>query len=219
MHELAHFGRILIPDVSEDIGHTIAHFLYTGAYETIDSPLDQDILPSVREYQRSIEVYHIALRYQIEGLRVLAREHLEYFGNGMETVERLRPIRRAFSKPSQHETWLPNHVKDILRRSFMSSKSKFSPDIMRLCENGDAFSMVIMRSMIEVLSAQVERLEGPSQSFAYSTLRLPLFHYKKMEEKPEKLPEEGVSSGGNESDATYDSMVPDSKLPQLRTPS
>lgn len=34
-------AHIELSDIHEDVGHTLVHFLYSGTYETINSPLDQ----------------------------------------------------------------------------------------------------------------------------------------------------------------------------------
>jgi hypothetical protein len=59
-------------NVDEDVGHTVVHFLYTGGYETVSSPLDESILDLAREYKRSVLVYHALRTWGPTDLKVLA---------------------------------------------------------------------------------------------------------------------------------------------------
>jgi len=51
---------VTLSDIHGDVGHTLVHFLYSGTYETINSPLEKNISYLEREYQRSVLIYHVA---------------------------------------------------------------------------------------------------------------------------------------------------------------
>ncbi|EGE86661.2 hypothetical protein BDDG_09608 [Blastomyces dermatitidis ATCC 18188] len=70
---------ITLPDVDEDIGHTLVHFLYTGIYETLGSAPDPDISCTAREFRKSALVYHIARTYNLPELETLAKKYIEHF--------------------------------------------------------------------------------------------------------------------------------------------
>jgi hypothetical protein len=47
----------MLHDIYEIAGHTLVHFLYSGEYETINVPLNEDTSDIAREYKRSIFIY------------------------------------------------------------------------------------------------------------------------------------------------------------------
>lgn len=87
------------------------HFLYSGNYETINSPLDGDKFYVAREYRRNVLVYHTSRAYKIAPLEALAKKHIEHFGEEMSMFDSLRTIAEVFSKLPEDETWLPIYIK------------------------------------------------------------------------------------------------------------
>jgi len=118
---------ITLSDIHGDVGHTLVHFLYSGTYETINSPLDENISYIEREYRRSVLVYHASRMYNITDLEILARKYIEHFDEAISTFEILRSIGEIFPKLPEDEVWLPSYVKKVLRRSFVSGNSRFLP--------------------------------------------------------------------------------------------
>lgn len=123
-------SQIQLPDVDEDVGHTLVHFLYTGHYETINSPLDATVSLGEREYERSVMVYHASRVYEILDLEILARKYIEYFGEAITISSILRSTKKIFSKLPEDEVWLPDYLKGVLQQSFASNNSRFDFDHM-----------------------------------------------------------------------------------------
>jgi hypothetical protein len=151
---------ITLPDIYGDVGHTLVHFLYSGTYETINSPLDENMSYFEREYQRSLLVYHASRKYNITDLEILARKYIEHFGEAISTFEILRLTGDIFSKLPEDEVWLPGYVRKLLQRSFVSGNSRFNIDeLSGISKNYDSFSRVIMLSVIDILSSHIQCLE------------------------------------------------------------
>ena len=123
-------SQVRLPEVAEDIGHTLVHFLYTGTYETINSPLDATVSLVEREYERSVMVYHASRVYEILDLEILARKYIEYFGEAISISGILRSTKKIFSKLPEDEVWLPDYLKGVLQQSFASNNSRFDFDHM-----------------------------------------------------------------------------------------
>ncbi|KAJ5322368.1 hypothetical protein N7452_010657 [Penicillium brevicompactum] len=130
-------SQVRLPEVAEDIGHTLVHFLYTGTYETINSPLDATVSLVEREYERSVMVYH-------------ANFHIRHPAFD----------KKIFSKLPEDEVWLPDYLKGVLQQSFASNNSRFDFDHMPgVFDDHDSFNSALMRSVIKILASHVENLE------------------------------------------------------------
>jgi hypothetical protein len=154
------FEELRLPDFPEDIGHTLVHFLYTGAYETIDSPLGEGTSYVEREYQRSVQVYYACRMCGLPDLKALAEKHIEYFGKALTTVKLMTLTQKAFFSLPEDEIWLPKYVKNVLEREYMPEKPK--PNIHDIVNNGTSkksglFRTAVMAAVIDILYAQVQQ--------------------------------------------------------------
>lgn len=153
-------SQVRLPEVAEDIGHTLVHFLYTGTYETINSPLDATVSLVEREYERSVMVYHASRVYEILDLEILARKYIEYFGEAISISGIQHSTKMIFSNLPEDEVWLPDYLKGVLQQSFASNNSRFDFDHMPgVFDDHDSFNSALMRSVIEILASHVENLE------------------------------------------------------------
>ncbi|KAI2734368.1 hypothetical protein DTO013F2_10324 [Penicillium roqueforti] len=153
------FEDLRLSGVPEDIGHTLVHFLSTGAYETIDSPLGERLSYVEREYKRSVQVYHTCRKYGLPDLEALAEKYIEYFGKAMTTVELINSTREAFFLLPEDEIWLPKYVKKVLRRELVTEKSPL--DIRDIAKDGtgkksELFGTAVMAAVIDILYIQVQ---------------------------------------------------------------
>ena len=154
------FEDLRLCGVPEDIGHTLVHFLYTGAYETIDSPLGERTSYVEREYQRSVQVYHACRKYGLPDLEALAAKYIEYFGEAMTTIELINSTREAFFLLPEDEIWLPEYVKKALRQEFVPEKPL--PNIREIANTGtgkksELFNTAVMAAVIDILYIQVQQ--------------------------------------------------------------
>ncbi|OJD22777.1 hypothetical protein ACJ73_05871 [Blastomyces percursus] len=115
--------HIKLPDVDEDIGHTLVHFLYTGTYETLGSAPDPRISSAAGEYRRSTLVYQVARTYGLPELEALAKKYMEHFGGSVSIFDILRAAKGVFSKLPDDEVWLPRYIKTKLQRAFVSDET------------------------------------------------------------------------------------------------
>ncbi|KAJ5970711.1 uncharacterized protein N7479_000629 [Penicillium vulpinum] len=165
---------VALSDVDGDVGHTLVHFLYSGTYETINSPLDENVSYIGREYQRSVMVYYASRKYNITDLEILARKYIEYFGEAISTFEILCSTREIFSKLPEDEVWLPSYVRKVLQRSFVPGTLPLNiDDLSEVLKDHDSLSRVVMLSMIEILSSHIQHLEKGSESQHHFALGVP----------------------------------------------
>ncbi|CAI7648443.1 unnamed protein product [Penicillium glandicola] len=105
-----------MPNVNEDVGHTVLHFLYTGGYETVSSPLNEGVSDLAREYKRSVLVYYASRTWGLTDLEILAKQKMEHLDEDLPILEILRVVRDVFSSLPADETWLPSYIRGNLQR-------------------------------------------------------------------------------------------------------
>ncbi|KAJ5771629.1 hypothetical protein N7520_002158 [Penicillium odoratum] len=159
--------HVQLSGISRRIVHTIAHFVCTGEYETIETDAQAesfDERQDVREeFEKSVEVYHAAKKYEIHDLQVLAEKHMEHFGASMTSKDIISSTRNAFLDLPRGEIWLPNFVKKVIERELVAGKSDANIRAIfgkRNLEGSAAFNATILWMIIDILSARVHDLEN-----------------------------------------------------------
>lgn len=137
------------------------HFLYSGSYETIISPLGRGVDCIAREYRRSVLVYEAAKTYDIPDLEALARKYIEHFGKALSLFDVLRAIKEVFSKLPEDESWVPLYVKQKLKQSFLIDESIFTDDeFFGILGEDRYFSNTVFKMIIDIYSTRLRLLES-----------------------------------------------------------
>ncbi|KAJ5899701.1 hypothetical protein N7495_004445, partial [Penicillium taxi] len=143
-------------NIDEDVGHTVIHFLYTGGYETVNSPLEEGTSDLAREYKRSVLVYHASRTWGLTDLEILAQQKMQQLDEELPVLEILRVMRDVFSSLPAGETWLPGYIQGNLQRLLTSDDPWLD-----LCEFYDIigqnhqFDNAVMKMIIEILSIRL----------------------------------------------------------------
>lgn len=133
------------------------HYLCSGKYETINSPLDEETCGIAREYRISVLVYHASRKYDLSGLESLAKHYVEHFGEELSLHDILRLTRGVLSILPEGETWLPNYIEGHLKRLL-----KFDDPNGNLGElysslgHDHQFDNVVMKMVIEMFSVRLQ---------------------------------------------------------------
>lgn len=149
-------------DIHEDAGHTFVHFLHSGTYETINSPLEEGTSDITREYKKSVLVYQASRTYDLSDLEVMAKEKLERLGENMPIREILEATRDVFSSLSTDETWLLGYLERRLQRFCQFGR----PDLGVLYDvlgQDHRFDNTIMKIMLEILSTRLLSSDVPRE--------------------------------------------------------
>lgn len=134
------------------------HFLYTGNYETINSPLDEGTSDIEREYKRSILAYQASRSYGLSGLEVIAKQKIDRLGEDMPVSEILRATRDVFSSLPVDETWLPLYIRRNLQRLVQPGGTELE-DLFDTLGQDHRFDNTVMRIMLEIMSSRLVSLE------------------------------------------------------------
>ncbi|KAJ5520690.1 hypothetical protein N7463_001143 [Penicillium fimorum] len=145
-----------MPDIDEDVGHTVVHFLYTGGYETVSSPLDEGISDLAREYKRSVLVYHASRTWGLTDLEALAQQKMQHLDEELPILEILRVTRDVFSSLPADETWLPVYIQGNLQRLIKPDDPWLGlRGFYDIIGQDHQFDNAVMRMIIEILSLRI----------------------------------------------------------------
>ncbi|CAG8119635.1 unnamed protein product [Penicillium nalgiovense] len=149
-------STIFMSDIDEDVGHTLVHFLYTGGYETISSPLDEGISDLAREYKRSVLVYHASRTWGLTDLEVLSQQKMLHLDEELPVLGILRIMRDIFSSLPTGETWLPGYIQGNLQRSLRPNDPGLGlQEFYSVIGQDHHFDNAVMKMIIEMLSIRI----------------------------------------------------------------
>jgi hypothetical protein len=150
---------ITLQDVHEDAGHSLVHFLYSGNYETINSPLNEDTSDIAREYRRSVFVCQASRKYGLTALEALAQHYIQRFSDELSLSDILREGSNVFSNLPEGETWFPNFIKGQLQRLLKPSELACNLDeLYKSLGQNDHFDSTVLKVVVEILSVRLRSL-------------------------------------------------------------
>ncbi|KAJ5967185.1 hypothetical protein N7501_003433 [Penicillium viridicatum] len=168
--------------VSEDAGHTLVHFLYTGSYET----LEEDTLDLAREYKTSVLVYHASRNWGLTGLEVLAQQKMQHLDKELPILEILQVTRDVFSSLPEGETWLAGYIQGNLQRLVKPHDPEFGlRGFYDIIGQDHRFDNAVMKMIFEILSIHISYMK-------YQHVRTPngiISNESPVTEEPEAVPE------------------------------
>ncbi|KAJ0413449.1 hypothetical protein BJY00DRAFT_319790 [Aspergillus carlsbadensis] len=128
-------GRVLLPNVNEDVGHTFMHFLYTGEYRTAKahSATASDTAPSTTtdtkiEYNRSVLAYQAAISRGpgFEGLAQHARDCMQVLDSHIPVFDIITLGRKTMAKID--DVWFSKYLTDRIIASFEEDEAIFQEE-------------------------------------------------------------------------------------------
>ncbi len=102
--------------ISVDVGHVLAHYLFTGTYQCL-KPIG--LFPSendAAEFATGVRVYAFAREYELLSLEELAKREIEKLGCDLPFSLVLDLLERAYRDPVGDDAWLNNYLKSGFKR-------------------------------------------------------------------------------------------------------
>jgi hypothetical protein len=147
---------IELPEVDEDIGHTLVHYLLTGAYQTLQPQDDLDTPNSTTEYQRSILVYCTARRYGLDTLTDHARRNMGLFDKRLTIFEILDIARDMYSKFTEDEIWFPNYLKTKVEAAYEADETVFTQErFLDYIGEATVFNKALVKIMVRIYTDKI----------------------------------------------------------------
>ena len=117
---------ISLPDIDDETGHTLVHYLYTGTYQTLKLLNVSGDAKRLCEYKRSVRTYCVARKYGIAGLEVLAKTFIERFKDQVSIVDALETAEEAYRKLPKDDVWFTSYLEDEIRAALKADGAFFT---------------------------------------------------------------------------------------------
>lgn len=159
---------IELPEVDEDIGHTLVHYLYTGTYQTLKMHNVSDEIERLTQYQRSVRLYYIARLHNLAGLQLLAQDHIESSRDGISIHDILRVAGEVYWKLPSDEDWFSIYLKKEMMVAFRADHALFMQEaFFNHIGSHKRFNRFLFKVMViiysDVISASAEHCGIPSK--------------------------------------------------------
>jgi hypothetical protein len=117
----ASWGVINLPEIDENTGHVLIHFLCTGTYQTLDNIENSAVEEAHVEFKRAFSAYVMAIEHQLAGLQHLAMHKIENFGRDMTVLDIIAAVEEDFHKLTDcaigFKEYLNTKVKEALEKN------------------------------------------------------------------------------------------------------
>lgn len=118
-------GIISLPDLDENIGHTLVHYLYTGTYETINIRSNLSGTNDHTEFKQAVSVCVAAQTYHLPGLQELARKEANRLGMHLDVFEAVDAVGQNYRKFGEVMIWLSDYLEEKIKAAFHEDHTAF----------------------------------------------------------------------------------------------
>ncbi|RAH66009.1 uncharacterized protein BO66DRAFT_442555 [Aspergillus aculeatinus CBS 121060] len=155
---------IPLPDVDDDLIHTVVHYLHTGSYQTLRPAGGSDWTKT--EYRRSVLVYGAAARYELLGLQTLARKYLQKLDTHLSIFDVLGVARKVYgggkgSTIPDYDPWFFEvYVRGKMADAFVEDRDLFErPRFQYLLGAETGFDRFLVQALVWIYEARIAELE------------------------------------------------------------
>jgi hypothetical protein len=160
-----------------ETGHTLAHYLHTGAYETMDTQVDSHATKPFTKFKRALSIYFASTDCGLLGLQHLAMCDMTKHAVEMDLIDFLRAIQNDFNKFGP-VSWVHACLYKKAEAAFEKDHTVFrSEDFLGNLENSTV-NRYMMRCVTELyedrVSDMLKREKDMSHSLeeCYSTIQV-----------------------------------------------
>ncbi|KAE8362701.1 hypothetical protein BDV27DRAFT_131127 [Aspergillus caelatus] len=118
------FKSLSLPDVDENIGHTLMHYLYTGDFQLRKASSTSDISKRQEYYNQSVLAYCTALNYGLCGLQGQAKRFIEVFGPSVYIHDIIDLTRQVYGTV-RDDQWYFEHLTARIQAAFDADERIF----------------------------------------------------------------------------------------------
>lgn len=139
-----------LPDIPEDIGHVLVHYLHTGTYESLKPKETESPAKEIYEFSTSIRAYATARTYDLPDLMRLAQIRIEKFGDGLTLPALLEITRDAHPTLSEADDWFLDYLKSRIRPHLEDPKALLGSDLLDRISSILSPNRVLLRTVLEM---------------------------------------------------------------------
>jgi len=148
-----------LPEVDEDIGHTLVHFLYTGTYQTLKPQGSQGPPESSTEYRRALLAYCTARLYKLDGFIDHAIKTIELFDKDLLISQILAITSDVYPKFLKDEIWFPDYLKSKIQAAFKADETIFAQEqFLSHIGKGTAFTKALVTIMVGIYMEKITNM-------------------------------------------------------------
>ncbi|RDH23911.1 unnamed protein product [Aspergillus niger] len=178
---------IALPDIDDDITHTIVHYLHTGTYQTLRHGGDW----TKTEYRRSVLAYAAASKYELSGLLTLSKKYMQKLDKDLSIFDVLSVARKAITKIPDWDQWFFSvYVRSRLAAAFDEDEDLFeSPRFQYLLGAEPGFVTCLVQAMVAIYEAKLSELKQYPKINGYH-------HHDRDEDNREEQEHDNTNGGG-----------------------
>jgi hypothetical protein len=140
-----------LADINLETGHTLIHYLYTGKYDTLDTPLPSSGL------KQAVRVYIIANIYQLLDLQHLATHVMEIYAAQLTVFEVLDAIKDDFTQ-LERDSYVHGLVRAMAKVAFKADHSVFRNEAFLKTLDNVVLVKFVMDLVMELYDHKIARM-------------------------------------------------------------
>ncbi|KAH6984198.1 hypothetical protein BKA56DRAFT_580683, partial [Ilyonectria sp. MPI-CAGE-AT-0026] len=143
---LSHAKELRLKGVSQNAGHVLVHFLYTGKYQTlrVDIPVPQDRLAA--QFRTCLQVYVASETYELHDLQSLVRIELEQLGQKVAIPDLIVAAEEIYPGAHLGDLWFQSFIHSCLSRMSNDPELFENRKILRELERKNTIGSMVLRS-------------------------------------------------------------------------
>ena len=153
-----------LPEISDDIGHILVHYLHTGNYESLKPKEVDTLAKQIAELRTSIRAYATARAYDLPELMRLAEKNIEKYGEGISLPLLLEITKEAHPGLSEADGWFLGYLKSRIRPHLEDPKALLGSNLLDQISSILSPNRVLLRTVLEMFCERINPLADPLMS-------------------------------------------------------
>ncbi|KAH6957608.1 hypothetical protein BKA56DRAFT_602195 [Ilyonectria sp. MPI-CAGE-AT-0026] len=201
---LSHAKELRLKNVSQNAGHVLVHFLYTGKYQTlrVDIPSPQGRLTA--QFKTCLQVYVASKTYELRDLQILVQIELEQLGQKVDIPDLIALAEEIYPGAHLGDFWFQSFIHSCLSRMSDDLELLKNQQILMELERKKTIGSMILRSCMLRLQRSNVAASGSSVPMDLARKQQRPFRADKAEpttNEPEP-PDSDVSNTANDTPST-----------------
>lgn len=149
----SHGALIELPEVDEDIGHTLIHYIYTTRYETLPLGSVPDDVKTATEFKRSVLAYCAAKLCGIATMEETTKAKMEEYRKGLSVFDLQLTAEEVSSKLPRSNDWFSEQIHKWIKDELVADVTLFTEGkILGVIGRSAIFDRACVKSIGELYS-------------------------------------------------------------------
>ncbi|KAK0638630.1 hypothetical protein B0T16DRAFT_227791 [Cercophora newfieldiana] len=150
-----------LPEIPDDVGHILVHYLHTGTYESLKPKEEETPAKQISELRTSIRAYATARAYDLPELMRLAEKNIEKYGNTLTLPHLLEVTKEAHPTLSEADTWFLGYLKGRIRPHLEDPKALLTSNLLDQISSILSPNRVLLRTVLEMFCERITTRPEP----------------------------------------------------------